>query len=179
MSVASDPTSSFQVRSKGKTLKGLMGDNVPFFGDHVELSDGGNDFASTVGVGGVVGTQFVLPSLIAKRGKSDLTPAREKEFEKWLRIYREKMLSRGQYLGQLYDIGFDVPEAHAIRKGEVMYYALFAKQWKGRVDLRGLEDRNYGVVDYVTGKNLGTVSGHNAHLAVEFDGHLLLEVRPQ
>ena len=40
-----------------------MGDNVPFFGDHVELSDGGNDFASTVGVGGVVGTQFVLPSL--------------------------------------------------------------------------------------------------------------------
>jgi alpha-galactosidase len=28
MSVASDPTSSFQVRSKGKTLKGLMGDGV-------------------------------------------------------------------------------------------------------------------------------------------------------
>ncbi len=59
-----------------------------------------------------------------------------------------------------------------------MYYALFAKQWKGRVDLRGLEDHNYSVVDYVTGKNLGTVSGHNAHLPVEFDGHLLLEVRP-
>jgi len=52
MSVASDPRSSFQVRSKAKTLKALMGDNVPFFGDHVEESDGGNDFASTVGVGG-------------------------------------------------------------------------------------------------------------------------------
>ena len=66
MSVASDPRSSFQVRSKAKTLKALMGDNVHFFGDHVELSDGANDFASTLGVGGVVGTQFVLPSLVYK-----------------------------------------------------------------------------------------------------------------
>jgi alpha-galactosidase len=179
MSVASDPRGSFQVRSKAKTLKALMGDNIPFFGDHVELSDGGNDFASTLGVGGVVGTQFVLPSLVTKHGKSDLTPERAKDFEKWLRIYREKMLSRGQYLGQLYDIGFDAPETHAIRKDQNMYYALFAKQWKGPVELRGLEDRNYSVVDYVAGKSLGTVSGPTAHLPVEFDGHLLLEVQPQ
>jgi alpha-galactosidase len=179
MSVASDPESSFQIRSKGKTLKALMGDNIPFFGDHVELSNGGNDFASTVGVGGVVGTQFVLPSLVTKHGKSDLTPAREKDFEKWLRIYREKMLSRGEYLGQLYDIGFDVPETHAIRKDKTMYYAFFAKQWKGTVELRGLEDRTYTVVDYVSGKKYGTVSGHSAHLPVAFNQHLLLEVRPQ
>ncbi len=179
MSVASDPTSSFQVRSKAKTLKALMGDTIPFFGDHVELSDGGNDFASTVGVGGVVGTQFVIPSLVAKRSRSDLTPAREEAFEKWLRIYRDKMLSKGQYLGQLYDIGFDVPETHAIRKDQTMYYAFFAKRWKGPVELRGLEDHNYSVVDYVTGKSLGTVAGHSAHLPVEFDGNLLVEVRPQ
>jgi alpha-galactosidase len=179
MSVASDPRGSFQIRSKAKTLKALMGDTVPFFGDHVELSDGANDFASTVGVGGVVGTQFVIPSLVEKRSKSDLTPAREKEFEKWLRIYREKMLSRGQYLGQLYDIGFDAPETHVIRKDQTMYYAFFAKQWRGPVELRGLEDRNYSVVDYVKGISLGTVSGHSAHLQVEFDGNLLVEVRPQ
>jgi len=179
MSVASDPTSSFQVRSKAKTLKALIGDTVPFFGDHVELSDGGNDFASTLGVGGVVGTQFVIPSLGTKRSKSDLTPAREKEFEKWLRLYREKMLSKGEYLGQLYDIGFDVPEAHAIRKDQTMYYAFFAKRWKGPVELRGLGDRNYSVVDYVRGKSLGSVPGHSAHLSVEFDGDLLLEVKPQ
>jgi alpha-galactosidase len=179
MSVASDPRGSFQVRSKAKTLKALMGDNVPFFGDHVELSDGANDFASTVGVGGVVGTQFVIPALVEKRSKSDLTPAREKDFEKWLRIYRDKMLSRGQYLGELYDIGFDAPETHVIRKDQTMYYAFFAKQWKGPIELRGLEDRNYSVVDYVTGRDLGTVSGHNAHLQVEFDGNLLVELRPQ
>jgi alpha-galactosidase len=179
MSVASDPRGSYQVRTKAKTLKALMGDDVPFFGDHVELSDGGNDFASTVVVGGVVGTQFVLPSLVAKRSRSDLTAEREKDFETWLRIYREKMLSRGQYLGQLYDIGFDVPETHVIRKDQTMYYAFFAKHWKGPVQLRGLQDRTYTVVDYVNGRSLGTLSGHNAQLPVEFDKHLLLEVRLQ
>ncbi len=179
MSVASDPPGSFQIRSKAKTLKALMGDTVPFFGDHVELSDGANDFASTLGVGGVVGTQFVLPSLVTKHGKSDLTPEREKEFEKWLSIYREKMLSKGQYLGQLYDIGFDVPETHVIRRDQAMYYAFFAKQWKGPVELRGLEDRKYSVVDYVAGKSLGTVAGPIAHLPVKFEGNLLVEVQPQ
>jgi alpha-galactosidase len=178
MSVASDPTSSFQVRSKAKTLKGLMGDTIPFFGDHVELSDGADDFASTIGVGGVVGTQFVLPRLVQKRSKSDLTPAREREFKKWLQIYRRKMLSKGQYLGELYDIGFDKPETHAIRKDQTMYYAFFAKHWKGKVELRGLGDRSYSVINYVTGESLGTVVGPTGRLPVAFDRHLLLELRP-
>jgi alpha-galactosidase len=179
MSVASDPTSSFQVRSKAKTLKALMGDDLPFFGDHVELSDGGNDFASTVGVGGVVGTQFVLPKLTEKRSKSDLTSAREADFQKWLSIYHDKMLSRGQYLGQLYDIGFDVPETHVIRRDQTMYYAFFAKHWKGSLELRGLEDRQYTVNDYVNGHTFGTVNGQKARVTADFDGYLLLEVRPE
>ena len=179
MSVASDPSSSFQVRSKGKTLKALMGDTVPYFGDHVELSDGADDFASTVGVGGVVGTQFVLPALVKKRSKFDLTPAQEKKFEKWLQIYNDKMISRGQYLGQLYDIGFDLPEAHVIRKDQTTYYAFYARHWKGPIELRGLDDRKYGVFDYVNGTDLGTLSGSNARLSVEFDKHLLLEVKPK
>jgi alpha-galactosidase len=184
MSVASDPNNSFQIRSKAKTLKALMGDTIPFFGDHVEESSGGNDFASTVGVGGVVGTQFVLPSLVREKRKKDdpdsvLTPAREKIYAKWLAIYNDKMLSRGQYLGELYDIGFDLPETHVVRKDLTMYYAFYAKQWNGSIELRGLEDRNYTVVDYVNGTSLGTVSGPTAKLPVEFKTHLLLEVRPQ
>jgi len=179
MSVASDPESSFQVRSKGKTLKALMGDNIPYFGDHVELSDGADDFASTVGVGGVVGTQFVLPKLVSKRSKFDLTPEREKYFAKWVSIYKEKMLSRGEYLGDLYDIGFDLPEAHAIRKGGEMYYAFFARHWTGSVELRGLQDRNYHVVDYVNGKDFGIVHGPIATVPARFDKHLLLEAQPQ
>jgi alpha-galactosidase len=179
MSVASDPESSFQVRSKGKTLKALMGDNVPYFGDHVELSDGAIDFASTVGVGGVVGTQFVLPTLATKRSTSDLTPQRQKVFEKWIQIYKDKMLSRGEYLGALYDIGFDHPEAHAIRKGEAMYYAFFARDWSGDVELRGLQDRGYHLVDYVNRKDLGTVHGPKAAISVKFKQHLLLQALPE
>ena len=178
MSVASDPESSFQVRSKGKTLKALMGDNVPYFGDHVELSDGANDFASTVGVGGVVGTQFVLPSLVTKHDKSDLTPAREKLFAKWVALYKNKMLSRGEYLGELYDIGFDRPEAHAIRKDGEMYYAFFARGWSGPIELRGLQDRDYHVVDYVTGKDYGILHGPKTVLPARFDKYLLLEAQP-
>ena len=179
MSVASDPESSFQIRSKGKTLKALMGDNIPYFGDHVELSDGAIDFASTVGVGGVVGTQFVLPNLVKKHSTSDLTPQREKIFEKWLSIYKDKMLSRGEYLGDLYDIGFDRPEAHVIRKRQELYYAFFAPKWSGPIELRGLEDRAYRVVDYVNNKDLGKVHGPTARIAAEFNQHLLLEARPE
>lgn len=179
MSVASDPESSFQVRSKGKTLKALMGDNIPYFGDHVELSDGADDFASTIGVGGVVGTQFVLPSLVKKHGTSDLTPTREQTFTKWLQIYKEKMLSRGEYLGALYDIGFDRPETHVIRKNGAMYYAFFAPHWQGTIELRGLEDRSYQLEDYELGKNLGSVHGPTARISADFDKHLLVEARPQ
>jgi alpha-galactosidase len=179
MSVASDPESSFQVRSKGKTLKALMGDNIPYFGDHVELSDNATDFASTVGVGGVVGTQFVLPELVQKRSKFDLTPARRKIFDKWIQIYKSKMLSRGEYRGDLYDIGFDLPEAHAIRKGDTMYYAFFARHWSGPVELRGLRDRAYRLLDYVNHRDLGTVRGPTVKIPATFNQHLLIEAQPE
>jgi alpha-galactosidase len=156
-----------------------MGDNIPYFGDHVELSDGAIDFASTVGVGGVVGTQFVLPNLVKKRSTSDLTPQREKVFEDWLRIYKNKMLSRGEYLGDLYDIGFDRPETHVIGKGLEMYYAFFARHWNGPIELRGLQDRTYRIVDYVNNKDLGSVHGPRATFSVEFDKHLLVEAEPE
>jgi alpha-galactosidase len=182
MSVASDPASSWQVRTKGKTLKALHGDSIAYFGDHVELSDGGEDFASTVGIGGVIGTNFRWPPRTtgsAKSRRGDLTPEKEKTFAKWIAIYKDKMLSRGDYLGGLYDIGFDRPEAHAIRKDGRMYYAFYAPKHDGKVELRGLDDRAYRVTDYVNGKDLGTVRGPSASLEVRFTGNLLLEARPE
>jgi alpha-galactosidase len=87
------------------------------------------------------------------------------------------MLSRGQYLGQLYDIGFDVPETHVIRRDRKMYFAFFAKHWKGPLELRGLEDHRYSVYDYVNKKSLGTLSGPKARITADFEDCLLLEVR--
>jgi len=177
--VASDPESSWQVRLKGKTLKALMGPSVAYFGDHVELSDGGDDFASTVGVGGVIGTKFTWPQGVMKDSKIDLTPEREKTWKGWLDIYAGKMLSRGAYRGDLYDIGFDRPEAHAIQKDGKMYYAFYADAYQGNVQLRGLQDRAYRVSDYEHGKDLGPVRGPVASLPVQFMKHLLLEAVPE
>jgi alpha-galactosidase len=179
MSVASDPSSSWQVRTKGKALKALLGDGVPYFGDHVELSDRQSDFASTVGVGGVVGSQFTLPAVASRATEYDLTPARRRTFEKWVGLYKDKMLSEGTYEGSLYDIGFDRPETHAIKKNNSMYYAFFAPQFTGSVELRGLGDRDYKVTDYEHDKVLGTVHGPTAKLNVTFAIHLMLEADPQ
>lgn len=179
MAVASDPESSWQIRTKAKTLKALMGDSVAYFGDHVELSDGHQDFASTVGVGGVVGTEFTWPSAPSKNKRSELTPEREEIWSRWIGLYREKMLSRGEYLGGLYDIGFDRPEAHAIRKDGSMYYAFYAPEWEGEVELRGLGEGAYRVSDYVHGMELGSVTGPVARLAVKFEGSLLVEAKSE
>jgi len=179
MSVASDPRGSFQIRSKGKTLKALHGDAIAYFGDHVELSSGRDDFASTVGIGGVVGTNFTWPPGSAQRDRLDLTPEKETHFAKWINIYKEKMLSRGEYLGVLYDIGFDRPETHALRKSGHMYYAFYAPEWEGKVELRGLGKRAYRVTDYVEGRTLGTVRGPLGILNVQFKKHLLLEAIPE
>jgi alpha-galactosidase len=182
--VASDPNSSYQIRSKGKTLKALIGDGLPYFGDHVELSDGGMDFASTVGVGGVIGTEFrwppnddkASPPSDSDSAKLRLTPAKEEIWAKWVRIYKEKMLSKGEYMGSLYDIGFDKPETHAIRKDGSMYYAFYAPHFKGTVQLRGLSAGTYKVIDYVNNKDLGVVNGPTATLSVDFHKQLLIEV---
>ena len=73
--VGSDPMSSWQVRHKGKTIKALMGPSAAYAGDHVELSDHGNDFASTVGIGAVASTKFTWPRDRNPENDLLLTPA--------------------------------------------------------------------------------------------------------
>ena len=159
-------------------MKALMGPRAPYYGDHVELSDGGSDFASTVGIGGVVGSKFTWPLGVARKAEYDLTGDREQLLSKWLRIYLSHMLPTGEYLGDLYDIGFDRPEAHAIRRDSRLYYAFFAENWEGNVELRGLGEIPYVVRDYENDSELGQVRGPVGALAVTFKGHLLLEATP-
>ncbi|MGH8033951.1 MAG: alpha-galactosidase, partial [Lysobacterales bacterium] len=176
--VASDPLSSWQVRLKGKTIKALMGTSAAYAGDHVELSDEGNDFASTVGIGAVVATKFTWPSDPRPENGLILTDEKEIEWRKWLALYNSRMLPAGHYRGELYDIGFDRPEAHAIEKDGRLYYAFYADSWEGLIELRGLGHEQYAVVDYVNGKPLGTVSSTANQLAVTFERFLLLEAIP-
>jgi alpha-galactosidase len=175
---ASDPESSWQVRHKGKTLKALMGPSAPFAGDHVELSDGGADFASTVGVGAVVSTKFTWPVDPKPKDSFLLTPEKEEKWRKWIGLYREKMLPMGRYRGELYDIGFDKPETHVVEKDGRIYYALYAKQWRGRVELRGLAAGTYRLRDYFNERELGAVSGAKPSLDLAFENFLMIEAIP-
>jgi alpha-galactosidase len=181
---ASDPLSSWQVRSKGKSVKALMGRGSSYAGDHVELSDGRDDFASSVGVGAVISTKFTWPrdtdQPIDKLppGGFLLTAEKQALWRKWVGIYKEHMLSQGEYRGTLYDIGFDRPEAHAIAKNGAMYYAFYADRWKGPLQLRGLGQGSYRVRDLFNDVELGTVDARANTLDAKFEKFLLLRATP-
>jgi alpha-galactosidase len=176
--VASDPLSSWQVRLKGKTYKAIMPE-AAYFGDHVELSDGRADFASSFGIGAVPGTKFTWPKENPTVKEDNLlTPEKEIVWKNWFSLYQTKMLSKSVYRGELYDIGYDIPEAHVIQKEDTMHYAFYRKEWDGVIELRGLEASRYRVRDYVNKKELGTISKNEPRMKFSFKDNLLIEVYP-
>jgi alpha-galactosidase len=173
--VSSDPLSSWQIRHKGKTYKALMGEDAAYYGDHVELSDNQSDFASTVGIGGVIGSKFTWPEYSDSDNEFLLTKEKEESVKKWMNIYKEYMLPKGEYRGELYDIGFDSPEAHVIEKDDKLFYAFYADSFEGYLELRGLEDdTEYKLMNYETGENIGSVSGSEPTFDTSFTHHLMV-----
>ena len=126
-------------------------------------------------------SKFVWPDPGPKYKAVLLTQDKEAQWKKWIGLYNQKMLSKGNFRN-LYVYGYDVPEGYAIEKNDKMYYAFFAPgsaAWKGEVELRGLKPGSYHVVDYADGKDLGTIEAtadKAPRLATEFKEHLLLEV---
>lgn len=201
--VTADPVGSIQVRRRIKMYKALLGANAAVYGDHVELTrvnnvstdkeqDVGQDFASTLGTGGVLGTKFTWPDYGPKFKNVFLDQRKEAYWKEWISLYNQKMLSKGTFL-DLYVYGFDTPEAYAIEKDGHFYYAFYAPgpaptpalkhppqgsppSWSGEVELRGLAGQTYTVTDYVHHKDLGTVTGPVGKLPVSFRDYLLLEV---
>lgn len=179
--VTADPISSAQVRQRIKFYKALLGPSAAVFADHVELSDGGMDFASAIGTGGVPGTKFVWPEDERVRARlrewHGLDPQREALWSRWFALYNQHRLSEGEYLN-LYDIAYDVPEGHVIHKGDLLYYAFYTpkigESFEGPIELRGLEERTYRLSDYVTEDDLGTIQGPLVTLQVAFRGSLLI-----
>jgi alpha-galactosidase len=189
--VTADPVGAVQVRRRIKMYKALLGPESAVYGDHVELSamtkvgndwkEHGDDFASTIGTGGVVGTKFVWPDPGPKFENVYLTTSKEDRWKKWIGLYNQKMLSKGEFK-DLYVTGYDLPEGYAIAKDGKMYYAFFTTgDWKGEIELRGLKPGKYRVQDYGEGKELGTAdaaANGTARFPAQFTDHLLLEVAP-
>ncbi|MBR1807859.1 MAG: alpha-galactosidase [Paludibacteraceae bacterium] len=176
--VASDPTSSMQVRMKRKAYA-AMAPALAYYGDHVELTDGGCDFASQIGVGAVIGSKFTYPkdNPYVTDGPFLLTPEREQLIRKWMRIFKENDLARGEYLN-LYIWGFDLPEAHVISQNNAMYYAFYADQYKGQIELRGLEKNTmYAAIEYTADEpRQFTIDGNNPYIEADFTGNWLLKL---
>jgi alpha-galactosidase len=155
-----------------------MGPSAAFAGDHVELSYKGRDFASTVGIGGIISTKFTWPQDPKPKDSFLLTPEKEALWRKWIALYNERQLPLGTYRGELYDIGFDKPEAHVVEKSGRLYYAFYAAEFSGQVPLRGLGAARYRVRDYFNDREMGEVTSAHDRLQIVFKDFLMLEVMP-
>ena len=195
--VASDPMSSCQVRMKRKAYAAMAPD-LAYYGDHIELTDGGDDFASQIGTGSVIGTKFTWPKDNPdwKEGPFLLTPEKEALVRKWMKIYKENNLARGEYLN-LYTWGFDYPEAHVIRQNDALYYAFYVNPeqpqgaeagakatdqpkpvYSGKIELRGLDaTKTYTAVEYTADEPREfTVDGSNPTMDVTFERSYLIKL---
>ena len=170
--VTSDPINSVQVRRRVKSMKALWGKSAPVLADHIEFTDG--DFASALGTGGVLSTRFTV-----QKGNEENLLSSEKEmtWRKYFMLYNEKMLSRADYLN-LYDIAFDKPETHVICKGDTLYYAFYHQNWEGNIELRGLANGKYRIIDYEHNMVRDTIDSSAPVLACKFNDHLLIECIP-
>jgi alpha-galactosidase len=83
--------------------KALLGPRAAVYGDHVELTritgadtsreeDLGDDFASTLGTGGVLGTKFTWPDYGKNFANVYLSEKNTRIGKKWISVYNEKML---------------------------------------------------------------------------------------
>jgi len=161
-----------------------MGPKAAVFADHVELSDDGIDFASGIGAGGIPSTKFIWPedeSVKARLNEVwDLPAEKKASWQKWFDLYNQHRPAEGEYLN-LYDLAFDTPETHVLRKGEALYYAFYAqglnKSFSGSIQLRGLDkSKTYRVWDYVAEQEIARVDGSNPVILVTFKGALLVKV---
>lgn len=200
--VTVDPWTSWVNRGVFKEMKGLFGACAPVVLDHIEISDEGEDF-SILGVGGVPATRFT-PSGRDRTNEIedrifDVRPFDEKLklWKHWFGLYNEMRLSEGEYLN-LYDVIYDVPETHVIKKQDALYFSLYPgvpdgvvddggheyrekkhlKKWQGDFSFRGLDaDLIYQVRDWEHDILLGKIAGTEATMKLDIDHHLLLELK--
>ncbi len=180
--VTSDQNSDWQIRHRVKTFKALMGPQTAVYGDHVERYYKEANFACMIGTGAVPGTMFVEHKKDQHPHKSlsialgTYLGERKETFKKWHDIYNRYELSKGEYQN-LYDIAYDKPEAHTIKKENILYYAFYADEWDGDIQFRGLDDREYLIFDYVNEKEIGKING-NSTLNIQFNEYLLVKAVP-
>ena len=135
-----------------------------------------------VATGSVIGTKFTWPKDNPDwaEGPFLLTPEKEALVRKWMKIYKENNLARGEYLN-LYTWGFDYPEAHVIRQNDAMYYAFYIDDdpaFDGTLELRGLDaNKTYTAIEYTADEpRLFEVNGADPKIEANFERSYLIKV---
>jgi len=172
---ASDPVNTFEVRSRIKLEKAIRGGTFAV-GDCYQVpihewtgASVPESFESAMGTGAQLTTFY-----------AHLDDRQKAHWNRWFHEYRDLGLSQAEYVN-LYDLAFDKPEVHVVRKGQEMYYGIFADVWSRRrpIELRDLDkEKTYEVYDYGNRRELGTVKGSEPYLRIAFKDSLLLRVRP-
>ena len=171
----SDPVSTWMVRSRVKAEKAIRGGTFAV-GDCYQIPiqewDGYSvpeSFETAIGTGAQLTTFY-----------THLDDRQTALWNRWFQEYRDLGLASAEYIN-LYDLAFDLPEAHVVRKGKAMYYGIYADAWPRdkRIELRGLDKgMTYEVYDYANRRQLGEVKGSAPYLSMGFKNSLLLRVRP-
>jgi alpha-galactosidase len=171
---ASDPINLFQMRRRIKVEKAIHG---PVFsvGDAYQVpTDEWNGYSVPQSFESAMGTGAHITTLFA-----DLSPEQLEIWKTWFRKYDEMGLSSGEYLNY-YDIAFDLPETHVVKKGETIYYGMFSEHWPKaqKIELRGLDkNKSYEIIDYAHDRNIGIIKGSSPYLNVGFKESLLIRVK--
>lgn len=172
---ASDPRSNAQARQRVKADKAIrgprfaVGDAYQVPADEWRGTSLKEAFETAMGVGAALTTFY-----------ADLDARQRGLWQRWFGEYRAQGLGAGEYLNH-YDIVFDLPEGHVVRRGADFYYGFFAPSWPAtqKIELRGLDPgKAYEVFDYGRNVALGTISGASPFVTTAFIEHLLLRVRP-
>ncbi|TAL65554.1 MAG: hypothetical protein EPN88_09470 [Bacteroidetes bacterium] len=172
---ATDPLSRAQMRNRIKVEKGIhgptfcVGDCYQVPKDEWQGYSIDQSFESAMGTGAQVTTFY-----------KDLDSSQLQIWKKWIPKYRELAISSGEYLN-LYDLAFDKPETHVVKKGNNLFFGIYADSIPPAqpIQLRGLtRDVEYSVYDYANDKQLGTVNGANPVIQADFKENLLLQLTP-
>jgi hypothetical protein len=159
---ASDPTTNGQVRWRVRWMKALRGGTAPVGDGYVDKMDY-NKLAGEPAQSVAIGS--VLTSL---RWEVDELGG-EEHARNWMNLYYDEKIYSCDYLG-LYDIAYHSPEGHVVRKDDgTLYYSFFDDApFETEVELRGLDpDKQYKMIQYEEGKELGSVSGSEPLITIK------------
>lgn len=173
---ASDPINLLQTRRRIKVEKAIHGSSFAV-GDCYQVPDDEwsgfsvpQAFESAIGTGAQVTTFY-----------TDLDSVQSQHWNRWFKDYTKLKLSSSQYVN-LYDLAYDSPEVHVVKKGDEIFYGIYADLWSktDTIELRGLRPGvSYSVYDYANKRQIASINGSDPFINVGFRDYLLISVKPE